>query len=74
MFQHKDVSVHKTAIQCNRNTDSVTHCCDVVTNIFQHSNILKHYDTWKIFTSCHLVPNNILEGKKFFPTYQHTRV
>lgn len=45
----------------------VTHCCDVITDVIPLSNILKHYDTWKIFTSCRLVPNNILGAKGFFP-------
>lgn len=52
----------------------VTHCCDVITDVIPLSNILKHYDTWKIFTSCRLVPNNILGAKDFFPTYQRARV
>lgn len=60
---------HKLEQSCNSGQEKhyVTHCCDVITDVIQHSNILKHYDTWKIFTSCHLYPNNILEAKRFLP-------
>lgn len=75
-FSIKTFDVHQRLEQsCNSGQQKhyVTHCRDVITDVIQHSNILKHYDTWKIFTSCHLVPNNILGAKRFsFPP--HTNV